>query len=43
MPTHGQLFVGFLVGTVAIVGALTYFPAIALWPIAEHLRLYLFP
>jgi K+-transporting ATPase ATPase A chain len=35
-PTHGPLFVGLLVGTVIIVGALTFFPAIALGPIVEH-------
>jgi potassium-transporting ATPase potassium-binding subunit len=36
-PTHGPLFVGLLVGTVLIVGALTYFPALSLTPIVEHL------
>jgi potassium-transporting ATPase potassium-binding subunit len=35
-PTHGPLFVGLLVGTVLIVGALTFFPALSLGPIAEH-------
>jgi len=35
-PTHGPLFVGLLVGTVIIVGALTFFPALALGPIVEH-------
>ena len=35
-PTHGPLFVGLLVGTVVIVGALTFFPALSLSPIAEH-------
>ena len=30
-PTHGPLFVGLLVGTVIIVGALTFFPALSLW------------
>ncbi len=35
-PTHGPLFVGLLVGTVIIVGALTFFPAISLGPIVEH-------
>ncbi len=38
-PTHGSLFVGLLVGTVLIVGALTFFPALALGPIVEHLLL----
>jgi potassium-transporting ATPase potassium-binding subunit len=36
LPTHGALFVGLLVGTVVIVGALTFFPALALGPIVEH-------
>jgi potassium-transporting ATPase potassium-binding subunit len=36
-PTHGPLFVGLLVGTVIIVGALTYFPALSLTPVVEHL------
>ena len=31
-PTHGALFVGLLVGTVVIVGALTFFPALSLGP-----------
>src|SRR5450432_1853667 len=35
-PTHGPLFVGLLVGTVMIVGALTFFPALSLGPIVEH-------
>jgi potassium-transporting ATPase potassium-binding subunit len=36
-PTHGPLFVGLLVGVIVIVGLLTYFPALALGPIVEHL------
>ncbi len=36
LPTHGPLFVGLLVGTVVLVGALTFFPALALGPIIEH-------
>ncbi len=39
LPTHGPLFVGLLVGTVVLVGALTYFPALALGPIVEHFLL----
>ena len=35
-PTHGPLFIGLLVGTVIIVGALTFFPALSLSPIVEH-------
>lgn len=38
-PTHGPLFVGLLVGTVLIVGGLTFFPALSLGPVAEHLAL----
>ena len=37
LPTHGPLFVWLLLGTVVIVGALTYIPALALGPIVEHL------
>jgi K+-transporting ATPase ATPase A chain len=40
LPTHGLLFVGLLVGTVLLVGALTYVPALALGPVVEHLMLY---
>jgi len=36
-PTYGPLFVGLLVGVILIVGALTFFPALVLGPIAEHL------
>jgi K+-transporting ATPase ATPase A chain len=36
-PTHGMLFVGLLVGVILIVGGLTFLPALALGPIAEHL------
>jgi potassium-transporting ATPase potassium-binding subunit len=36
-PTNGGLFVGLLVGVVLIVGALTFFPALALGPIVEQL------
>jgi potassium-transporting ATPase potassium-binding subunit len=36
-PTHTPLFVGLLVGVVVIVGALTFFPVLALGPIVEHL------
>ncbi|MFX3542715.1 potassium-transporting ATPase subunit KdpA [Ralstonia mannitolilytica] len=37
LPTHGPLFVVLLIGSVLLVGALTYIPALALGPIAEHL------
>ncbi len=36
LPTHGPLFASLLVGTVVLVGALTFFPALALGPIVEH-------
>jgi K+-transporting ATPase ATPase A chain len=37
LPTHTPLFVGFLIGVVLIVGALSFVPGLALGPIAEHL------
>jgi K+-transporting ATPase ATPase A chain len=37
LPTHTPLFVGMLVGTIVIVGALTFIPALALGPVVEHL------
>jgi potassium-transporting ATPase potassium-binding subunit len=40
LPTHGGLFVGLLVGVVIIIGALTYFPALALGPIVEHFLMH---
>lgn len=40
LPTHGPLFVVLLVGTVLLVGALNYVPALALGPVAEHLALF---
>lgn len=39
LPTHGPLFVALLIGTVVLVGALTYVPALALGPVIEHLQL----
>jgi K+-transporting ATPase ATPase A chain len=39
LPTHTPLFVALLVGTVMLVGALTFVPALALGPIVEHLTL----
>lgn len=38
-PTHGPLFVGLLCGVILIVGGLTFFPALALGPIVEHLAM----
>jgi potassium-transporting ATPase potassium-binding subunit len=40
MPTAGPLFVALLIGTIFLVGALTYVPALALGPAAEHLQLF---
>jgi K+-transporting ATPase ATPase A chain len=37
LPTTGGLFVGLVVGVVLIIGGLTFFPALALGPIVEHL------
>jgi potassium-transporting ATPase potassium-binding subunit len=39
LPTHGPLFVTMLAAVVLLVGALTFLPALALGPIAEHLAL----
>lgn len=41
LPTHGPLFVILLIGTVLIIGALNYIPALALGPIVEHLQLFI--
>jgi K+-transporting ATPase ATPase A chain len=38
-PTTGGLFVGLVVGVILIVGGLTFFPALALGPIAEQLAI----
>ncbi|HWC63425.1 MAG TPA: potassium-transporting ATPase subunit KdpA [Rhizomicrobium sp.] len=38
-PTHGGLFVGLLTGVILIVGGLTFFPALSLGPIVEHLAM----
>jgi K+-transporting ATPase ATPase A chain len=40
LPTHNALFVVFLIGVVIVVGALTFFPALALGPVAEHVTLF---
>ncbi|MHB8424042.1 MAG: potassium-transporting ATPase subunit KdpA [Gammaproteobacteria bacterium] len=39
LPTHTPLFIALLVGTVLLVSALTYIPALALGPIAEQLAM----
>ena len=38
-PTNGPLFVGLVIGVILIVGGLTFFPALALGPIVEHLAM----
>jgi potassium-transporting ATPase potassium-binding subunit len=38
-PTTGGLFVGLLVGVILIIGGLTFFPALALGPVVEHLAM----
>ena len=40
LPTDGMQFVFLIVGTVLILGALTFFPALALGPLAEHYSMY---
>jgi potassium-transporting ATPase potassium-binding subunit len=39
MPTHGPLFVALLIGSILLIGVLTYVPALALGPIVEQLML----
>jgi K+-transporting ATPase ATPase A chain len=39
LPTHTPLFVAMLIGTVLLVGALTFIPALALGPVVEHLQM----
>ncbi|MBV9217883.1 MAG: potassium-transporting ATPase subunit KdpA, partial [Methylobacteriaceae bacterium] len=38
-PTTGGLFVGLVAGVILIVGGLTFFPALALGPLVEHLAM----
>lgn len=40
LPTHTPLFIFLLIGTLIIVGALTFIPALALGPVVEHLLLF---
>ena len=39
MPTHGPLFVALLLGSILLLGVLTYVPALALGPVVEHFML----
>jgi K+-transporting ATPase ATPase A chain len=40
LPTHTPLFIGWLIGVIVIVGALSFLPALALGPIVEQLMLF---
>ncbi|OTA16504.1 potassium-transporting ATPase subunit KdpA [Xenorhabdus vietnamensis] len=40
LPTYGSLFIGLLILVILLIGALTFIPALALGPIAEHLQLW---
>ncbi len=40
LPTHGLMFVVLLTAVIVMFGGLTYFPALALGPIAEHLSTF---
>jgi K+-transporting ATPase ATPase A chain len=39
LPTHGPMFIGWLIAVVILVGALNFLPALVLGPIVEHLML----
>ena len=39
LPTTGGLFIGLVVGVILIIGGLTFFPALALGPVVEHLAM----
>ena len=41
LPTHTPLFVVLIIGTVVLVGALTFVPALALGPVVEHFQMIL--
>jgi K+-transporting ATPase ATPase A chain len=40
LPTHTPLFVGWLIGVIIIVGALSFIPALSLGPIVEHFLIF---
>lgn len=40
LPTHTPLFIGWVIGVIVIVGALSFLPALALGPIVEHLMIF---
>jgi K+-transporting ATPase ATPase A chain len=39
LATHGPLFVALLLGTIVVLGGLTFFPALVTGPVAEHLAM----
>ena len=39
-PVSGPIFIVLLIGTILLVGALTFFPALSLGPILEHFQMY---
>ena len=39
-PVTGPLFIVLVIGTIVLVGALTFFPALSLGPILEHFLMY---
>jgi len=39
-PVSGPLFTALLVGTILIIGALNFFPALTLGPIVEHFLMH---
>lgn len=41
LPTHNGLFIGLLILIVLLIGALSFFPALALGPIIEHIKMFL--
>ncbi|NHB95416.1 potassium-transporting ATPase subunit KdpA [Photorhabdus stackebrandtii] len=41
LPTNGPLFIGLLILTIMLIGALTFIPALILGPVIEHLQIWL--
>ncbi|WP_387464697.1 potassium-transporting ATPase subunit KdpA [Photorhabdus sp. RM323S] len=41
LPTSGPLFIGLLILTIMLIGALTFIPALILGPVIEHLQIWL--
>lgn len=39
LPTHTPLFIGWVIGVIVLVGALSFLPALALGPIVEYLQM----